>query len=52
MFLHFHLSRIIKDIEKMREQTPKKEPIPKKWFSNITSNDIDNIAQDYLNYFF
>ena len=52
MFLHFHLSRIIRDIEKIRAQTPKKEYIPKKWFSTMTNKDIDNISQNYLNNFF
>ena len=52
MFLHFHLSRIIRDIEKIRAQTPKKEYVPKKWFSNMTFKDIDDISYNYLNYFF
>tara|TARA_Y100001958_G_C20908144_1_gene327403 strand:+ start:226 stop:384 length:159 start_codon:yes stop_codon:yes gene_type:complete len=52
MFLHFHLSRIIRDIEKIRSQTSKKEYIPKKWFSTMTNKDIDDISQNYLNNFF
>jgi hypothetical protein len=52
MFLHFHLSRIIRDIEIIRAQTPKKDHIPKKWFSNMTFKDIDDISYNYLNNFF
>ena len=32
MFLHFHLSRIIRDIEKIRAQTPKKDIFLKNGF--------------------
>ena len=52
MFLHFHLSRIIRDIERIRSQTPKNEYVPKKWFSNMTIKDIDDISYNYLNNFF
>ena len=52
MFLHFHLSRIIRDIEKIRAQNPKKEYIPKKWFSTMTNKEIDDISYNYLIHFF
>lgn len=52
MFLHLHLSRIVRDIEKIRAQTPKKDHTPKKWFSNMTFKDIDDISHYYLNNFF
>ena len=51
MYLHFHLSRIVKDIEKIRLQTPKKRGIQKKWFSNLTNKDLDDFS-NYLNLFF
>jgi len=52
MFLHFHLSRIIRDIERIQSQTRKKETVSKKWFSNMTIKDIDDISYNYLNHFF
>jgi hypothetical protein len=54
--LHFHLMRIIKDIEIMRASQNHlliQQPIIKrKWFSNINEHDIEDFTTNYLHLLF
>jgi hypothetical protein len=51
MYLNLQLSRIIKEIEKGKLESPKKEYIQRKWFSNLSNEDINDFS-NYLNLFF
>lgn len=56
MSIHFHLYRIIKDIEKIRNNSLKINPKENKknyiWFSNLTNKEIDDFGNKYLYYFY
>ena len=49
--LHFHLMRIIKDIELIRVSQSQVN-IKRKWFSNINEKEIEDFTTNYLHILF
>ena len=54
--LHFHLMKIIKDIELIRRSQdqiiiPKKK-LERKWLSNMNEKEIEDFTSNYLYLFF
>lgn len=53
--LHFHLMRIIRDMEIIRNSQNHiliQQPIKKKWFSNINQHDVEDFTANYLHILF